>query len=46
MTEVVEKKKRGRKKKDPNAENITITNATSEPVLPKNVVVNQKGEKL
>ena len=37
MTEVVEKKKRGRKKKDANVENITITieTATEPPVAKK-----------
>ena len=46
MTEVVEKKKRGRKKKDPNAENITITIETSEPVLPKKRGRKPKGGKI
>ena len=46
MTEVVEKKKRGRKKKDPNAENITITIDTSEPVLPKKRGRKPKGGKI
>ena len=46
MTEVVEKKKRGRKKKDPNAENITIKIETTEPTGPKKRGRKPKGGKI
>ena len=46
MTEVVEKKKRGRKKKDPNVENITIKIETSESTGPKKRGRKPKGGKI